>query len=320
MRALIARELLQRFRHGSIFGLLMVNALALVVIALVTQLALGSFSPWVTPSIGSTISPQPANVGAVMLAWRGPTLFLTLVMWLLLLLTVVVPGVTASAISGERLDGTLDGLILSGIPASGIVVAKLVACAAHAGLVLLSSAPAFALVWVLGGVPLTAVGATLALVVSHLLILVAVNLVVSALLRRPASAVVAGYAVAALVALVPLVGFAAAVVLSLPEVARAFAALNPIAASLSTFHEFTSHLVKVSPLPETLLPMALETNLAGRSITLPLWSVSLLIDLVVVVVLVAVAAVAIDPLHPLKLTRWRRATDRARSAVLEGAE
>jgi ABC-type transport system involved in cytochrome c biogenesis permease component len=318
--AILVRELVGRFRSGTTYGLLAASAAVLTVLAVGIESAVGAFSPWVAPAIGSTVAPHPSSLAAVMLSWRGPVLFLGLTMWVLGLIVVIVPALSATALNAERRDGTLDALMLSGTHSLSLVIAKLVAASLHAGLIVFTAMPAFALVWVLGGVSMSAVVATLAVAVSHLVLLVAICLAVSASIRQPSTSILIGYLLALGASILPFVGWVASTLLEMTRTAHALAILSPVVASLAALPAFGSALLGVTPLNPDALPieMIVQLEVIGVRAVLPLWAWTITVDAIAIVILIAVTAIVVEPLHPLKTVRLRRLQTRVAGETLGG--
>jgi ABC-type transport system involved in multi-copper enzyme maturation permease subunit len=123
----------------------------------------------------------------------GSQLFSTLALGAIVLLSFITPALTAGAISGERERRTLDLLLVTRSSSLGLVVGKLLGSLLYVLFLLAASLPAFALVYLYGGVPpsyllmvFLVAGVT---AVTH----AAVALFLSALLRRTLAALVLSY-------------------------------------------------------------------------------------------------------------------------------
>src|SRR5437879_2370228 len=82
----------------------------------------------------------------------GQQLFLWLTLFQALLLTFIVPALTAGAISGERERQTIDLLFVTQIPPFSIIWGKLLASMSFVIILLLLSVPIFSLVFLFGGI------------------------------------------------------------------------------------------------------------------------------------------------------------------------
>ena len=125
--------------------------------------------------------------------WLGIQLFCALAFGAVILMAFITPSLTAGAISGERERRTLDLLLVTRASTLGLVSGKLLGSLLYVLFLLVASLPAFALVYLFGGIPLEyllmafiVAGAT---AIAH----ASLGLVLSALLGRTIVASVAGY-------------------------------------------------------------------------------------------------------------------------------
>jgi ABC-type transport system involved in multi-copper enzyme maturation permease subunit len=304
--AVLQRELLISLRRGAPYALLALNAALLAGLAAAVGALAGTISPWTAPAIGATTAVAPTGVLPTLVAWRGHALFFLLTFWLTLLATAVAPAVGARAIGHERRAGTLDDLLASGISPLGIVVGKLIAASVQVGLVLLSGAPAFALVWLFGGVGPRVVLLAGGFLAAYVLFLIALGLLIGALAGGDVVPAMLGAFVAGLIVFATLVGFAAVVVAGRMG-GPLLAAANPLVDLLVANREFADALGK--QLPTTFaLPMRPTMELFGRQVGGPLPLVAGMGYAALGLALLPIAAAALDPYHPLKTTRLRRAS------------
>ena len=126
----------------------------------------------------------------------GPTLFVFLVIFQMVLLAFITPALTAGAISGERERQTIDLLFVTLIPPFSIIWGKLLASISFVLLLLLLSIPIFSLVFLFGGVELDQVFYAFVLTGVTALTLGTIGIAFSTLLRRTLPATVAAYATA----------------------------------------------------------------------------------------------------------------------------
>ena len=120
-------------------------------------------------------------------------LFVAAVEFILLLL--IVPGLTAGSISGERERRTLDLLLTTRLTPKSLILGKLCACLSTVFFLILSSLPVFALVFVYGGVEPKTI---LILFASYLVTAAltgSIGIFCSALFQRTTVATIASYAV-----------------------------------------------------------------------------------------------------------------------------
>ncbi|TAK36261.1 MAG: ABC transporter permease [Chloroflexota bacterium] len=173
LRGLLAKELRSRSR-GLRPLLLLTGYLAALTLGIVGFLTLIGQSDSIPPAIGLYLF-STLSVGAV------------------LLLAFITPALTAGAISGERERRTLDLLLVTRASALGLVSGKLLASLFYILFLLVASLPAFALVYLFGGVPLRYLGMVMAVAAVTALTHAALGLLLSALLRRTIFASVVAY-------------------------------------------------------------------------------------------------------------------------------
>ena len=125
----------------------------------------------------------------------GAIIYAALAMFQLVLLVLAVPGLAAGAIAGERERQTLDLLLVTRLSPAQVVVGKLLAATGFALLLMFASLPVFGLIFLFGGFSLYRLGLSALVYVVTVLLLGAVSLYFSAVLRRTQTAVVAAYGV-----------------------------------------------------------------------------------------------------------------------------
>jgi ABC-type transport system involved in multi-copper enzyme maturation permease subunit len=123
----------------------------------------------------------------------GTWLFSLLALGSLLLLAFITPALTAGAISGERERRTLELLLVTRASPLGLVVGKLSGSLAYILFLVVASLPAFALVYLFGGVPIQYLVMVLAVLVTTAVAHASIGLALSALLKRTVLATVAAY-------------------------------------------------------------------------------------------------------------------------------
>lgn len=119
--------------------------------------------------------------------------FVAVVEFVLLLL--LIPALTAGSISGEREKGTLELLLTTRMSAADIVIGKLSASLSTVFLLIVSSFPMLALVFIYGGVTIPEVGFLLVSYAVTALLLGSVGICCSAWFSRTTFATVASYCV-----------------------------------------------------------------------------------------------------------------------------
>jgi ABC-type transport system involved in multi-copper enzyme maturation permease subunit len=137
----------------------------------------------------------------------GTQLFSALALGAVLLIAFITPALTAGAISGERERRTLELLLVTRASPFGLVCGKLLGSLCYVIFLLVAALPAFALVYLFGGVPLRYLLMVVAVAVVTALAHTALGLALSALLRRTLFASVVAYVlVLAVVIGLPLFG------------------------------------------------------------------------------------------------------------------
>lgn len=125
----------------------------------------------------------------------GTQLFSTLGIGAVLLLAFITPALTTGAISGERERRTLDLLMVTRSSPLGLAVGKLLGSLSYVLFLLVASLPAFALVYLFGGVPAIYIIMILAVAAFTALAHASLGLLLSALLRRTLVATVVAYVI-----------------------------------------------------------------------------------------------------------------------------
>jgi ABC-type transport system involved in multi-copper enzyme maturation permease subunit len=126
----------------------------------------------------------------------GQTLFVSLVIFQMMLLACITPGTTAGGISGERERQTIDLLFVTRIAPFSIIWGKLLASMSFVLLLLMLSVPIFSLVFLFGGVELDQVLCAFLVTAVTALTLGVLGIAFSTLFRRTVTATVAAYGVA----------------------------------------------------------------------------------------------------------------------------
>ena len=102
------------------------------------------------------VSSRSMKLPLIIFLFNGILFLVTLLnMYSVILLMFIVPAVTASAISGERERQTLDLMLTTRMSAGQIVTGKLLSALSTLFLLILSSFPAVAMVFVYGGITWT---------------------------------------------------------------------------------------------------------------------------------------------------------------------
>jgi len=135
------------------------------------------------------------RVGGVISPATGIQVFSALAVGSVLLLAFITPALTVGAVSGERERRTLDLLLVTRASTLGLVGGKLLGALFYTLFLLAASLPAFALVYLFGGVPPLYLGMALAVGAVTALAHASLGLLLSALLRRTIVASVMAYLV-----------------------------------------------------------------------------------------------------------------------------
>lgn len=129
--------------------------------------------------------------------WSGPNVgqqvFSALAIGYVLLLAFLTPALSVSSICGERERKTLDLLLVTRASPLGIAIGKLAASVVYVLYLLFASLPAFAVVYLFGGVPLSMIGVVLAAAGFTALGYAALGQLLSALFRTTQRASVVAY-------------------------------------------------------------------------------------------------------------------------------
>lgn len=186
MNPVLSRELRVRLRgrQGWVLLTLYLVLLAAIVFVVYQSEAGGGFGgdPFSAPS-----PTRFATVGRAVFEW--------LVMFMLLLVLFLVPGFTAGAIAGERERQTLVPLQVTLLRPWQIVVGKLAASFAYLALLVVATAPFLAVAYLIGGVTISSVLKSVAVVLFVGLCVSAMTVCCSVLFKRVQIATVVSYAV-----------------------------------------------------------------------------------------------------------------------------
>ena len=155
----------------------------MIYILLIAGLGYAIFSAMASSASG-TVGPA-SNYGQI--------LFTALVIFQMILITFITPGLTAGAISSERERQTIDLLFVTRIAPFSIIWGKLLASMSFVVLLLLLSVPIFSLVFLFGGVELDQVLYAFLVTIVAALTLGLLGIAFSTLLRRTLAATVAAY-------------------------------------------------------------------------------------------------------------------------------
>lgn len=137
----------------------------------------------------------------------GTYLYMLLSIVQLILIILITPAFTATAINGEKERQTFDLLLCSRISAFSLVGGKLVAGLANAFLLIAASIPLFSLVFFFGGISPFQISSALLIFISTTLMTGTFSLFCSTLISRPAVSTSVAYMASVLWIFMPLVIF-----------------------------------------------------------------------------------------------------------------
>ncbi|MBM4418001.1 MAG: hypothetical protein FJ033_06785 [Chloroflexi bacterium] len=309
MIAIVSRELLIGLRRGAPYAVLFLNTALLAGVAAAVVALSGSISPWVAPGIGATTAPTPDGIVSTLVAWRGPTLFGVLSLYLCAVATLYAPVIGARSISYERRVGSLDDLLGSGIRPLGIALGKLVAATAQSLLVLASGTPIFALVWIFGGVPSRVVVLSALILVGWTLLMTALGLTVAACGRGDVLPAAFGVALGAILLLGSTLGFVVALVIG-RGASAALVAMSPLLALLLANGEHATAIAERLPGATLTLPLHISWTVGDTIWSAPLPGVAAAGFALLAFALLPLAGMAIDPYHAGKVSHLAGAGSR----------
>ena len=184
LNPVLARELKQRMR-GKLTWLVVTGYLA--ILALILRFVYLGASQSSGSDFGNPLA--SASVGRSIFHW--------LLFFMLMLVCFIVPGLTASAISGERERQTLVSLQVTMLRPRSIVLGKLLASLAFTAFLVMASLPLLSVPFLVGGVSATEVVKGVVMVLLTAVVLACLAVASSALLRRTQAATVIAYGLTA---------------------------------------------------------------------------------------------------------------------------
>lgn len=284
-------------------------AVTLVSLASVGLVGVGIFlmdlwSPFPTSSnVFRAESSNGPQLSALLGEHRGGIAFLVILVWLLVIAALVGPAFSAGAIVRDRRSGRLDRVLTDASRADVVALAKLLAGLIPLAMVLAGGGPSASFAWLIGGLATQEALAGVAVLLVAVVLVAAVGLFCSALVTTEVTALVTSYFVILTLFFAPLAA----------GVGLALAGFRATATSILAFDPFIALLSVQSPLAigivRTLLPDWPGLRLSwmiGRT-RVPVWAADILLYALIAAVLVWLTSVLIEPLHPLKTWRLRRA-------------
>ena len=184
---ILSREVTHRMRDNRTFFVPMIY---LSVLALVTV------GVYLTMTWTAEVAPGVTTVQG----WEiGVAIFHAVAFVQMALVTLLVPSVSASAITAERDKGTLVPLLVTPLPRGHLTVGKLIAPILYVLLLLSTSIPFAALSFGFGGTDLRLLAVTYGCLVAAVLFFAGLGLMISTLMRRTVPAVLLAYGLVAVV-------------------------------------------------------------------------------------------------------------------------
>ncbi|MGH2460312.1 MAG: hypothetical protein ACRDIY_15760 [Chloroflexota bacterium] len=302
---LVRWELVQAIR-----GLGPQVAVTLASLASVGLIGVGIFlldlwSPFPTASLSGFRADVPSSeqLSSLLGEYRGGMAFLVLLGWLVLIAALVGPAFSAGAIVRDRRSGRLDRVLTDASRADVVVVAKLFAGLVPLAIVLAAAGPSTSFAWLIGGLATREAIASVAVLVAIVVLVAAVGLACSAVATTEVGALIGSYIVVGGIVLGPLVAGAGLALAGFRSTAAIVVAFDPFVALLSVQTRLTLGLSR------TLLadwsPLRVTWTI-GRT-RVPIWAGDVLLYALLAVGLVWLTSVVIEPLHPVKTWRMRRA-------------
>ena len=221
LNPVLARELKQRMR-GRLTGVVVTGYLA--VLALILRFVyLGA-----SQSLSGSNFADPLASSTV-----GRSIFHWLLFFMLMLVCFIVPGLTASAISGERERQTLVSLQVTLLRPRSIVLGKLLSSLAFTSFLVIASLPLLSVPFLVGGVSVAEVLKGVVMVLLTAVVLASLAVACSALLKRTQAATVFAYGLTALLVIGTFIVYGGQRAMDGPvnKASPAILALNPFVAT-----------------------------------------------------------------------------------------
>jgi ABC-type transport system involved in multi-copper enzyme maturation permease subunit len=176
----LGRELRERLRSGRSF------------VALTLFLTLLAGLTWAV--VAATTRDNGFNPDLSRITSSGRNLLDALVIGMMVLMVFLLPGIAATAVTGERERQTLIPLQISMLRPRSILIGKVLSAASYATLMLVAASPLFAAAYLLGGVTVGAAIRTMIGLIVVAAVITTIAVAWSTIVRRTAAAVIASYA------------------------------------------------------------------------------------------------------------------------------
>jgi hypothetical protein len=287
--------------------------------------SLSLWSPLSSPS-GQTFfvrtdATPPPSLLPIVGEFRGSVAFLLILFWLLFVAITTGPAYAASAVVAERRSGRLDRAVAEASRAGVVARAKLLAVLVPLGMTVLVAGPASSFAWLVGGMATRDAVASVAVLLAAIVLIAAVGLLCAACATSEVAALLSSYVLLGLFVVGPLVVAGALVVAGLPELAAIVVLLDPLVALLAAHGPFLEGLLKLAPTGLPTPPLSWKPSphlglLHHLSLpAVPIWAIDVAAYLLLAALLVWLTGVVLEPLHPLKTWRLRRAQPAPRVAT-----
>lgn len=281
-------------------------------------------SMWVLTGYLALLSGAVSVYLAVMLsatgtypAASGLVMFYALAFGSVLLLSFITPALTTGAVSGELERRTLELLLVTRASAFGLACGKLAGSLLYVVFLLVASLPAFALVWLFGGIQMRYLLLVVAVALVTAVSYASLGMMFSALLRRTALATVASYlTVLVLVAGLPVGWMVGSMimssqgrVISAPGFMVGVSPLASLFSILASSETFAGPGGLSEPVPITHVVYSMydpATSQQERYVRLAPWVYHFSFSAVLTLVSLLLTAASISPVKPWRRLRWRR--------------
>lgn len=131
--------------------------------------------------------------------------YYTIALFQFALLMLIVPALTATAISGERERQTLDLMLCSGISAWSIIFGKLVVSIAHIMFLVIASLPILGMVFLFGGISFGEIMLLFLFYIITSLMVASLGLFLSTLFRKNVTAIITTYISLGIIGIGPII-------------------------------------------------------------------------------------------------------------------
>lgn len=303
--ALIRWELVQTIRGLGTYVAVTLTSLASVGLIGVGIFLLDLWSPFPT-TFGAGFRADSSSAGqltSLLGEHRGGIAFLAFLIWLSLIAALIGPAFSAGAIVRDRRTGRLDRVLIDASRADAVALAKLLAGLVPLAIVLAAAGPSTSFAWLIGGLATREAIASVAVLLVVMVLIAAIGLACSAVAATEVTALIGSYFVIGALFVGPLVAGVGLALAGFRSAATAVLSIDPLVALLSVQ---TSLAIGLTRTVLSELPILRLSWVVGRT-RVPIWAVDILGYALLAVVLVWLTSVLIEPLHPVKTWRLRRA-------------